>query len=603
MNYLNIIFGILFLGLFGEQADAYVVSRGLNGSLVHWANGTHVQLNIKTTNSHNVSSSKIWNIVVAAADEWNSHSTVKIIPVLNSGSIISGVSNLYFSSGSSSVFSGMGTGVLGITQTLYDASGKILGGDIIINDSFTMEVDDATSNSYLGNIVTHEIGHLLGLSHTEVKNATMAYTALRGQTSIASDDEAGIYSLYPTGSKGTISGQVIGSENLIGVLGAHVQAVSRQTGKVKAGVYSDADGSFSITGLDLDESYYLYVSPASMLAQVPDYYSESKKNFCSSGAFYRGSFFESCRASDVGFPQEINLTSSHSSFNVGLVTIRCDLGTSQDYLSRKPFVVNDYLLFYQEGKSFSGFFTSAEIAQGATATVADVFQIDLRSHLVVGTEYLDLKTISQAFYSRLIFKIQVKVLDGSNTIYNFSPTLDSENNMNADYNIRIPLNLNQSSNIFEVTVTPVNPSFDFFNREQWNWGAGIYGLSELFPNYSVMNENLKFYLFMYGIAHQNGDGNFTLLSSTNEFISDNTTCPDGPRTYKIAATKDEDAFSAGRRSKKLDQATPIACGSTDSTGGNGKSGPFMLSLGIILTFILRLLLVLKRPWIMARPIS
>lgn len=590
---------ILFSLIMSTELFAYVQGRGVNGAVVRWGSQiSQVTLYVKTSNKQNANGEAIFAIVEAAAQEWNNTSPIQIIPVLNTGAIVKGASNLYFSSGASSVFSGMGTGVLGVTQTLYDKDGTISGGDVIINDSITLEVNDSTQDSYLGNIITHEFGHLLGLSHSEVKDSTMIYTSLRGQNTLSSDDKAGIYSLYPTSGKGKITGKVVGGDSYIGILGTHVQAISRTTGKVVAGVYSDSDGSFSIEGLDLTDSYYLYLSPASMLAQVPEYYSEAKKNFCTSGSYYRGSFFESCRSSETGFPQEIVLSSSKTSIDIGLVTIHCDLAAPADYLSRKPFVSNDYLPLSDDGKTLTGFFTKAEVTQGKQ----DVFQIDLRTYAVVGSEFLELKTTAQSFYSRLVFKMQVKVLDGSEQTYTYTPTANTDGNMVTDYSVRIPLNSIISKNIFEITIIPVIPTYDFYGREQWNWGAGNYGLLELFPNASVMSESLRFYLFSYSLSRQTALNTYTQISTQNSSVSDNTACPDGPQTYKVAATSDEDAFSTSSRSKKLDQGSPIACGTVGPSDGGG-SGPLMLVVGLLLTFALRFLPRVKSPWIPARPIS
>ena len=595
---MKFVFLSLFIFVLSSELFAYVQGRGVNGNVVRWGSQiSQVTLYVKTSNRQSADSQAIFSIVEAAAQEWNNTSPIKIVPVFNSGSIVKGASNLYFSSGASSIFSGMGTGVLGVTQTLYDKDGTIVGGDVVINDSMTLEVNDSTLDNYLGNIITHELGHLLGLSHSEVKESTMIYTALRGQSTISSDDKSGIYSLYPTSGKGQISGKVIGGDSYIGVLGTHVQAISRTSGRVKAGVYSDADGSFSIEGLDLNDSYYLYLSPASMLAQVPEYYSEAKKNFCTSGTFYRGSFFESCRSSETGFPQEIVLNSSQTAVDIGLVTIHCDLAAPAEYLSRKPFVTNDYLPLSDDGKTLSGFFTKAEIAQGKQ----DVFQIDLRTHAVTGSEFLELKTLAQSFYSRLVFKLQVKVLDGTDQTYTYSPASDTDGNMITDYNVRIPLNSIISKNIFEVTIIPTIPTYDFYGRELWNWGTGNYGLLQLFPNASVMSEDLRFYLFVYSLSRQTALNTYAQISTQNSSLSDNTACPDGPQTYKVAATSDEDAFTSTRQSKKLDQS-PIACGTIGPKDGGG-SGPFMLVVGLLLTFALRFLPSTKRPWIPARPIS
>ncbi len=57
----------------------------------------------------------------------------------------------------------------------------------------------------LENVVTHELGHYLGLAHSEVPDATMYYSAVAGETlkrDLHADDVAGICAVYPPGSPG-----------------------------------------------------------------------------------------------------------------------------------------------------------------------------------------------------------------------------------------------------------------------------------------------------------------------------------------------------------------------------------------------------------------
>jgi hypothetical protein len=108
-------------------------------------------------------------------------------------------------------------------------SGRIYGADILLNASdFQFAV--LPPNHQKGGIaydvesvLTHEVGHALGMGHSKVKTAVMWGGGERGDVSkreLTDDDVLGIQSLYPaedTGSVGCSSG--VGGRGALGLLG------------------------------------------------------------------------------------------------------------------------------------------------------------------------------------------------------------------------------------------------------------------------------------------------------------------------------------------------------------------------------------------------
>lgn len=99
------------------------------------------------------------------------------------------------------------------TTTFYRGSGEIVDADIEMNAAW-FDFTDADGPpcgrgqtqgcvaTDIQNTATHEIGHLLGLDHTPVRDATMFASASRGETEkrrLSEDDIAGICTIYPAG--------------------------------------------------------------------------------------------------------------------------------------------------------------------------------------------------------------------------------------------------------------------------------------------------------------------------------------------------------------------------------------------------------------------
>jgi hypothetical protein len=162
---------------------------------------------------------------------------------------------------------------LGATSFEFDAvTGEFLGADIFINSIFEWSVapnGDATRFD-LASVMTHEIGHLLGLGHsalgeTEVrpgggrsvlgKRAVMFPIAYpRGSVldrTLQADDVAGITDIYGDSESsrelGAISGRI--TLNGAGVFGAHITAFNSVSGEMVSGFSLNEQGDFVIGAL------------------------------------------------------------------------------------------------------------------------------------------------------------------------------------------------------------------------------------------------------------------------------------------------------------------------------------------------------------------
>ncbi len=294
------------------QAYAYQSSLNSGGKALTWPTTT-IPLKV-TPNTADMASATATNLIQQSVNEWNTHSGTDI------ATTNSALSEISFKSD----FSIYGPGVIGVTELTYTSGGSIQQAKVYLNDNYDFRTSPGLYSSgevFLGDVVTHELGHLFGLSHSEVLDASMFYAAFSGQSTLSADDKAGIRGKYSSGF-GSISGTVKGGDN-IGVFGVHVIAFSRETGD-SVGVFTDSNGQFSIKGLDLEDSYYLYTAPIKNAASLPGQFANIQNDFCP--ASFVGGFFEACGKEHEGFPQAITLSSgTATAVNVGDVTINCSL--------------------------------------------------------------------------------------------------------------------------------------------------------------------------------------------------------------------------------------------------------------------------------------
>jgi hypothetical protein len=149
----------------------------------------------------------------------------------------------------------------------------------------------------LESVLTHELGHFLGFSHSAVWSAMMypyapaagtfngpRPSAQQSDAPLADDDRTGLRILYPDPTDavdiGVISGRILPANPLslplsppgqTGIFGAHVVAVDQFTGAVIAGTIAgwsctilgpaQFDGSYELEHLPVGHSYTVYAEP------------------------------------------------------------------------------------------------------------------------------------------------------------------------------------------------------------------------------------------------------------------------------------------------------------------------------------------------------
>jgi hypothetical protein len=150
------------------------------------------------------------------------------------------------------------------TSSLNDVISE---GDIVFNAAqfewFNDYFDRENPGQFIESTALHEIGHLLGLSHSPAGGATMFPRGARGvnlQTGLSSDELAAGRALYPaeswTGSA-SISGEV--TANGRPVFGA-VATLEDLNGNLVSSTLSDRSGRYSFSGISAG-SYALRASP------------------------------------------------------------------------------------------------------------------------------------------------------------------------------------------------------------------------------------------------------------------------------------------------------------------------------------------------------
>lgn len=541
--------------LFISGAYAHQTSMTVGGRALFWPD-PNVPIYINA-NTSDLAPATVTSIIQNSLDQWNSTGAVTISTATASANEIRFTTD----------FSLYGSAVIGITEISYNQAGAIGKAVVLLNDNYTFTNQTSSFGAgsiYLGDVVTHELGHFMGLSHSEVLSSSMFYTSFPGQSTISSDDRSGLIQKY-LGSVGSITGKVQGG-NHVGVLGVHVQAISRTTGE-SVGTITDESGNFTMKGLNLDDTYYIYTSPLKHIESLPGYFSNVQKEFCP--GTYTGSFFSACGREYEGFPQGITLKTGNESVDIGVVTINCGLKANEDYSYEKlqssfgPVTIWDSSESSVREKAFVGYFNKMS---GSSWTSWETLHLDLSGISTAVARDLKINFLSHPFGNQLEYEMRIlknSVAIGTSTISN-SLALGT---YNTDMSQFIPLSLSSSSNVFDIQV------------RARKLGTSMIPLTFPSPSLFTTDSHLP-YLLIVGLW----DG-ATPLFNTSAYLSDNESCLDAPFTYKVQQSQSSSSESA--LSGQSDAGVGAgSCGTIEppDRGGPGSSFPLMV-LGFVLALL------------------
>lgn len=541
-------------------AFAYQSSLSATDNELHWASPV-IPMAIQNETS-DMASITAKNIILSSMNEWNQSTSAKVNVVSSSSNTIKFVPNFPY-----------GSAVIGVTEISFNNSGSISKANIFLNDDYYFHSTPGmypAGQVYLGDVVTHELGHMFGLSHSEVLNSTMFYSSFSGQSVVSPDDIAGIRAKYD--NFGSISGFVKGGSS-VGVLGAHVQAISRNSGEA-IGVISDETGYFRISGLDLNDTYYLYTSPVKNSDSLPGYFANTQDNFCPGS--YVGSMFSACGREHDGKPTPIALTDTDPDIDVGTISISCGLRSDQDYdyqklqTSFQTLTILDYASEQRTEKAFTGWFRKTS---STSWSAYDVFKIDLSAYPVSGTsKYLKIALASFPFGSLLEYEMTVKkngaVVGSSSRGLTYSSTTET---YNTDFYSYLPLSTSTSQNVFEVSIRSRKLSSSY--------------ASQTFPSVLKFTSDQHMPYLLMASVYENTPAGLTALTDTQANWSDNEACLDAPFTYAVSKAKETTGAASSTADQDQTVASSAGCGTIEPPrNGPGNSFPLMTA-GFLLVLL------------------
>jgi predicted Zn-dependent protease len=151
-------------------------------------------------------------------------------------------------------------GAAATTRVFYNRRGIITEADIVLNPYQQFSTDGTMGTFDLESTLTHEIGHLLGLSHSEVlgstmhanygKNGVFGLQRLSSRT-LSATDVASVRAIYgPRGEETGCCGGIEGRLSLPGKLSRTIEVwIEDQSGRVHGSTRTSPSGEFSFEGL------------------------------------------------------------------------------------------------------------------------------------------------------------------------------------------------------------------------------------------------------------------------------------------------------------------------------------------------------------------
>ena len=562
---------LLFVLLIVKSAVGFVPTKTITNSELKWQRSNlNIQIDPTVLNqsSLTITSELLTQIIDEKFLEASQFTNINVNTYISTQSAVVGTVNTIKFESDVGYF---GSGVLAVTSVNHSAtSGEIFSADILINDSLynqnkfsAQKSATGSSQVYIGDVLTHEIGHFLGLGHSDVPGSSMVYSVTKDQHNFKSDDLSGLDYLYGNSTKlgtGVISGKVVGG-NHIGVFGSQVQAISQKTGEIITSVLSKENGDFSLKNLNITDSYLIYILPPKGVSHLPEYYASVQTKYCN-GNSYVPSFFSKCGGREKGKPQAINLMRS-SIVEVGEVTIKCDEGLDPNYLLTKvrdPREIHNIEL--DSGvQTFSGYFGKEEI-ENNLLNLSDTFKIDLSEY--DSTYTVEIKILTEKIGSNI--GIQANLNSAAGTI-GASPLYNSLGKLETDLYLQKNLSNISDDNIFEFVLNP--------------YAVSSNDSKSIFGNLETMTNANATYLVIISLIRQDGSDTEEIYKDSYPY-GDNFSCLESNITVETRANT---PFTSSESSPRGDvEQQSLSCGTIDiDNNGNGPGGMGSFLFGLILS--------------------
>lgn len=184
-----------------SPAEAYSLKTNAEGDALRWMQ-MPVSYRINPSNSSGLDETRVESLIHDAFDQWQA---VSKVPLSFDYQGETNIAEPDYTDNANVVYfednwpDDWDSGFLALTFTWSVDYGEIIAFDMAINESFDWTTSGEKGKHDIYNAVTHEVGHAVGMGHSEVLEATMFADSQTGDTkkrSLAEDDAQGLRYLY-----------------------------------------------------------------------------------------------------------------------------------------------------------------------------------------------------------------------------------------------------------------------------------------------------------------------------------------------------------------------------------------------------------------------
>jgi uncharacterized protein (TIGR03437 family) len=190
-------------------------------------------------------------------------------------------------------------------------AGSIVDSDIVLNPYVKFSTNGAAGTTDLQTVLTHELGHFLGMNHSTLLSASMYPYEAASQRHVSWDEKAFVAKFYPSGANvlGTVSGAVTagGSPVKFGIV---ILSDVSGTGNVLC-TLTGADGKY--TAPVPAGTYNVYVEPFNGLVTTNNIYDQTTSTGVLDPAAVSTAFSPTFAGGNSSNPQTFTVTAGSSS--------------------------------------------------------------------------------------------------------------------------------------------------------------------------------------------------------------------------------------------------------------------------------------------------